>query len=179
MLKVSYHIRECLGRCITLQRQSSRWGKDFAVAELMRMAVLEEPSEATVIALCRMLFVSETGQPLRPPSLGEPWFLGETEEARWPLEPIHLYQGIPFFIVRGWSLAGLAEQSSGYLAYCLLSGVWNESPFRMVDEEELAVLAHEFIQNGPWKRPLEPFERMFLLAQITPEVSAKDLAAQT
>jgi hypothetical protein len=132
----------------------------------MRLAVLEEPSKATVLALCRMLFVSRAGQPLRPPGLGEPWFLGDTSADSWPLEPIHLYRGVPFFIVKGWSLAGMAEQASWYLAHCLLDGVRNENPFAMVGQQQVAALAHEFIENGPWRRPLSSSERTFLLSQV-------------
>jgi len=171
-MQISYHVRDCLGRCIDLQRQYSRWGKELAIGELMRMAVLEEPSAATVFALCRMLFVSNTGKPLRPPALGEPWFLGDTSEEDWPLEPIHLYRGVPFFVVRGWSMAGLPDRPSWYLAHCLLHGVWNENPFRMIDEEELAAVTHEFIQPELfWKRPLRDDELRFFLSQIESNTS--------
>jgi hypothetical protein len=162
----SYHIEECLHRCLDLQRKAARWAKEYAIGELMRMAVLDEPSEAMVIALCRMLFVSREGEPLRPPCLGEPWFLGDTTEDHWPIHPLHLHEGVPLFVVRGWSLAGLPERAAEYLAFCLLHGVWNEKPFRMVDRQELTRVTEHFIENGPWKRQLSPSEQTFLLSQI-------------
>ncbi len=167
-MRGTYHIPECLSLAQLLQRQYKRWGPAPAIAELMRRAVLEDPSEATVFALSRMLFVSRDHEPLRPPALGEPWFLGDTEASDWPWQPIHLYRGVPFYIVRGTSLAGLPEHPSWYLAHCLLKGVWNESPVPMVEPEELFNLAQEFIQNGPWRRALGPDEREFLLTQATP-----------
>ncbi len=165
-----YHIPECLNLAQSLQRQYERWGPELAIGELMRMAVLEDPSDTTAFALCRMLFVTRDHKPLRPPALGEPGFLGDTEESDWPWQPFHLYRGVPFQIVRGYFLAGLPDHPSWYLAHCLLKGIWNEFQFRMVEQEELVSLAQEFIQNGPWRRPLCQGEREFLLAQIGPTV---------
>jgi hypothetical protein len=167
-MRGAYHIPECLSLALSLQRQYERWGPELAIGELMRMAVLEDPSEAIVFAVSRMLFVSKDQKPLRSPGLGEPWFLGDTEASDWPWQPIHLYRGVPFYILRGTSLAGLPEHPSWYLAHCLLKGTWNESPFPMVEQEELVSLAQEFIQDGPWRRALRPDEREFLLTQITP-----------
>jgi hypothetical protein len=162
----AYSAQDCLDRCVNLQLRAQRWGKEFGIGELMRMAVLEEPNRETVIALCRMLFVSKTTEPLRPPALGEPWFLADTTQDNWPLEPIALYHGIPIFVVNGWSLAGLPEQASWYLAYCLISGVWNEVPYRMLEQEALAVGVHELIARGPWRRPLGEGEKAFLQNQL-------------
>lgn len=170
-MQVSYHIRACLRCCVDLQQQYDRWGKELALAELMRMAVTEDPSAATVLALCRILFVSNRDEPLRPPGLGDPWFLGDTSAEDWPLEPIHWYHDVPFFIVRGWSLAGLPERPSCYLAYSLLSGAWNKNRCNTAEQEELAATAQEFIHQGPWKRPLAASEQQFLLSQITPAAS--------
>jgi hypothetical protein len=168
----SYHIPDCLQRCHSLQRQETRWGKEFAVAELMRMAVLEEPDIPTVIALCRMLFVSKSAEPLRPPRLGEPCFLGDTTEECWPLQPIHLYQGVPFLVVKGWSVAGLPELATSYLAYSVLSGIWNEHPFMLIEQQDVVALTQEFIQHGPWRRPLDASEQSFLLSQAEPRQPA-------
>lgn len=165
-MQVLYHVQECVNHCAVLQTQYKRWGKELAIGELMRMAVLEEPSKAIVIALCRLLFRSKTGEPLRPPGLGEPSFLGGTSSENWPLEPIHLYEGVPFFIVREWSLAGMPDQANWYLAYCLLEGVWNENPYTMIEQNQLRIVARRFIEKGPWKRLLTNGEQKFLLSQI-------------
>jgi hypothetical protein len=165
-MQIVYKAHNCLALAIQLQQQATRWGKEFAVGELMRMAVQADPSEATVFALCRMLFVSRTPIPLRPPSLGEPWWLGETTAEDWPLEPIHLYKGLPFFVVKGWSLAGLSESPNMYLACCLLNGVWNDHPYPWVEEAEITCLASAFIETGPWRAPLPAWEQKFLRSQI-------------
>ena len=165
-MDVEYHVQDCLDLCATLQLQYSRWGKELAIGELMRLAVLNEPSKAMVLAVCRLLFRSNTGEPLRPPGLGEPWFLGDTSSENWPLEPIHLYNGVPFFIVNGWSVAGMPEQANWYLAYCLSNGIWNEAPYEMIEQQQLELGAHEFIDKGSWRRSLTYGEKMFLLAQI-------------
>lgn len=165
-MQIIYHIQECLTRCFDLQTRYTRWGEQLAIAELMRMAVLEDPSQATVIAICRMFFMPKTIEPLRPPSLGKPWFLGETSEQDWPLQPVHLYRGIPFFIVQGWSVAGLPEQTNWYLAYCIISGIWKQNEFMDVSQDELILVTHDFIRRGPWRRPLNDSEKSFLLSQV-------------
>jgi hypothetical protein len=165
-MQVSYNARDCLSRCVDLQLRYKRWGKELALGELMRLAVLEEPSQATVTALCRLLFKSDAGKPLRPPALGEPRFLGDTSKNDWPLTPIHLYKNVPFFVVGGWSVAGLPEQATWYLAHCMLDGVWNDHPYAIIDQAQLEAVAHDFIENGPWVRPLRAEEQAFLLSQV-------------
>jgi hypothetical protein len=107
-MQVLYKISTCLSLCESLQRQYIRWGKELTIGELMRMAVQGDPSESMAFALCRMLFTSKDGTPLRPPGLGEPWFLGDTSAEDWPLEPIHLHEDCPLFVVRGWVVGGVA-----------------------------------------------------------------------
>jgi hypothetical protein len=169
-----YRAADCLRLCAALQLQWSRWGNELAIGEFMRIAVLQDPSRATAIALCRLLFRSKTGEPLRPPSLGEPGFLGGTTSKDWPLEPIHLYRGVPFLIVNDWALAGLAEQANWYLAHCLLHGVWNETRYVVMEQVEIDAIAHDFVVNGPWKRSLTDAEESFLLAQTQLELDWKN-----
>jgi hypothetical protein len=161
-----YRVKEVLAHCQRLQRfeqSSENWG----VSELMRLAVLAEPEDDTAIVLCRLLFRSREGGPLRRPMLGEPGFLGRGEpDGRWPLEPVHLFRGIPFYVVWFYGLAGLPESGPIYLSYCLRNGVWNGEAYPQLGDEELRVSAEEFIESGSWSEPLRKDERHLLLSQV-------------
>jgi hypothetical protein len=161
-----YRVKEVLVHCGRLQRLEQR-SEDWGVSELMRMAVLAERDDDTVIALCRLLFRSREGGPLRRPMLGEPGFLGGGEpDGRWPLEPVHLFQGVPFYVVRLYGLAGLPESGPLYLSYCLRNGVWNGEAYPEFGDGELRAIAEEFIESGPWAEPLGNDERQLLLSQV-------------
>ena len=141
--------------------------ENYGVSELMNLAVHEEFDDHTAIALCRLLFRSETGGALRRPMLGEPGFLGGGEnDGRWPLEPIHLFRGIPFYIISLYGLAGLPESSSMYLSYCLRNGIWNNEPYSEFSDETLQVIALDFIRTGPWDEPLSTDQQQLILSQV-------------
>jgi uncharacterized protein (TIGR02996 family) len=161
----SYRAKEVLALCVRLQQMQSRW-PDYGIAEMMRMAVLGEPRNHTAIVLCRLLFCSRSGDPLRRPGLGEPGFPGNTTYSDWPLEPVQVHRGVPFYIVRGWGIAGLPESAPHYLAYCLQNGVWNSEPYALVSDEDLSAIARDFVASGPWKRRLDRYERRFILSQV-------------
>src|SRR5262249_34078402 len=157
---------EVLGHCAHLQRLERRM-EDWGTSELMRMAVLEEPGDDHVIVLCRLLFRSRTGGPLRRPMLGEPGFLGGgCAEGRWPLEPLHLFRGVPFYVVRLYGLAGLAESGPWYLSHCLRNGLWGPEPYPEIGDVALLEIAHELIESGPWEEPLREEERRMILSQV-------------
>lgn len=160
-----YRVKGVLARCAGLQLMEAR-SEDWGVSELMRMAVLGEPDENTIIILCRLLFRSQDGGAMRRPMRGEPAFLGDTTYTDWPLEPLHLFQGVPFCIVSMYSLAGLPEPPPSYLAHCLRAGVWSTHPYPDVSNLDLKAITHEFIACGPWARPLEASEQRMLFAQV-------------
>jgi hypothetical protein len=160
-----YRVKEILSHCVRLQRLQGR-GWEGGIPELMRMAVMCDPSEESAIILSRLLFRSRTGEPLRRPGRGQPGFFGETTYSDWPLEPIHLYQGVPFYIVGGWLRAGFMEPATYYLTYCLQNAIWNEEPYSEKTDAELLAIANEFVEKGPWKSPLNEHVREFILAQI-------------
>ncbi len=160
-----YRVREVLSWCAQLQRMESRY-EDWGASELMRMAVLGEPNEDTVIVLCRLLFRAPDGGSLRRPLRGEPAFIGDTTSADWSMEPVHLSRGMPFCVVTMYSLAGLAEPPPAYLAYCLRSGIWNADPYPEASDVKLRAAAEALIASGPWRRPLEECEQQVILGQI-------------
>jgi hypothetical protein len=163
-----YQVRAILDQCAFLQTLETRqdgWG----VAELMRLAVRAEVNleDDTPIVLCRLLFRSASGGPLRRPMLGSPGFLGGGDNGpQWPLEPVHLFRGVPFYVVSMYGLAGLAESGPYYLIHCLRHGVWNPDPYPQPGDDELGAIAREFIKAGPWHRALRRDEREMILAQV-------------
>jgi hypothetical protein len=155
---------DVLAMCVELQRMR----QEFAIDALMRMAVTEDtPSNLRTIVLCRMLFRPRDATRMREPLVGSPWFLGETNSDDWPLEPIHIWKGVPFMITWGYSLSGIAESAPQYLAYCIQNGVWNDEAFVIPARDQLKAIAEEFIQKGPWRRPLDEREKKFIRAQVS------------
>jgi hypothetical protein len=160
-----YRVKEVLAHCDRLQSYERMEG--WGVSELMRMAVLAEPDDDTAIVLCRLLFRSREGGPLRRPMLGEPGFLGRgVADGRWLLEPVYLFRGAPFYVVWFYGLAGLPEPGPMYLSYCLRNGVWNGEAYPQFGDEELRVIAEELSEAGPWAEPLRKDERQLLMAQV-------------
>src|SRR5262245_2525288 len=84
MFGSEYKAQVILCLCAELQLRE-RLCPQSGIAELMRMAVHGESSGESAINLCRLLFRSRTGEPLRRPGLGEPGFLGNTTYSDWPL----------------------------------------------------------------------------------------------
>ncbi len=161
-----YRVKDVLAQCRRLQRLE-RVMENQGVSELLRLAVLEELGDDTAVVLCRLLFKSGTGEPLRRPMLGEPGFLGGGEnKERWPLEPIHFFRGIPFYVVSMYSLGGLAESGSMYLSHCLRNGFWNDEPFPEVGDEDLQEIARDLIRSGPWDEPLPREGKQLILSQV-------------
>jgi hypothetical protein len=156
--------REVLAMCVELQRMR----QEFAIDALMRMAVTEDtPCNLRTIVLCRMLFKDSEGGRMREPLVGSPWFLGDTNSDDWPLEPIHIWKGVPFMITWGYVLSGIAESAPQYLVYCIQNGVWNDEAFGIPARDQLKAIAEDFIEMGPWRRPLDGREQKFIRAQVS------------
>src|SRR5436190_287734 len=69
-----------------------------AIEQLRTLA--NDPKEGQkVFALCRMLFTNKPGAEFQSPALGAPVFLAGSNYADWPLQPIVLVDGVPFYIV--------------------------------------------------------------------------------
>jgi hypothetical protein len=160
-----YRIKEVLALCVHLQRLEAR-SENWGITELMRMAVQQEPSDETAVILCRLLFRSRSGEPRRRPARGQPGFFGGTTEADWPFEPVHLFRGVPFYIVSGWCIAGCPESATHYLADCLRNGAWNTERYSEMGDHELRAITNDFVEGGPWKHPLESHEVDFFFSQI-------------
>jgi hypothetical protein len=146
--------------------------QDVADADLpvaidnLRILARNPEDDRRMIVLCRLLFQARPGSQFRRPGLGEPTFIGGTRYADWPLEPIELVDGVPFLIVRGYTLAGEPESGLAYLEYCITSCDWSGvrlEPKRRA--EKVAALA-KLKASPKWKRPLTKDEDDFLSSQF-------------
>ena len=140
-------------------------GRANALAQLHSMAQ-DSDLDSRVIVLCRMLFVPRPGSEFRGPGFGRVMFIGGTDYPDWPLEPIELVDGVPFKVIWGWRLAGMAESDEGYLRYCETNCDW--SPFRYSTKSESQKLdaLKKLLESSKWKVPLDTYEREIITRQI-------------
>lgn len=90
-----------------------------------------------IAPLCRMLFVKREGGEFRRISYGGATFVGGTDYADWPLDPIVIVDGVPFNVVVGIIIAGApAEYPEGYFYYCLENCDWNDFRFEVKSEAQ-------------------------------------------
>jgi hypothetical protein len=101
-----------------------------------------------------MLFQAKPGGEFRPPALGAPAHLGDTEFKAWPREPIDLVDGVPFLVVGGYMLAGSPERAERYLAYCVENCDWNTQAFKPKSLEEKRKALAKLAASPGWKKPL-------------------------
>jgi hypothetical protein len=140
-------------------------GQEGAITTLKALAAEEKGNEGTrAIVLCRMLFTSKKGGTFRRPMLGQPDFIGDSVD--WPLEPIALVDGIPFLITTGYSLRGVPELGSQYLAYCIQECEWSNVKFGPKTDAEKTAALNKLLRSERFKEKLSPSERQFLAGQI-------------
>jgi hypothetical protein len=126
----------------------------------------QSQNNVDVFILCRMLFSERVGTNFRRPWLGESVFLGGTGYDDWPLEPIEIVDGIPFYVIRGYNLAGLAEAPDQYVHYCDTNCDWSEVVYTSKTQQQKRAALHKLFYSLKWKRPLNPDEQYFLSSQI-------------
>lgn len=98
-------------------------GKDEAL-KLLDEEAKQNSTSYDVPILCRMLFCARPKQDFHRPSLGGSQIIaGEYED--WPLEPITIVDGVPFFIIYSYHLAGMPVSAEGYLSYCKHNCDWS------------------------------------------------------
>jgi hypothetical protein len=140
-------------------------GQDKANAILLELAKTRE-QDSQVITLCRMLYTPKATGEFRRPLIGAAHFLGGTDYAEWPLEPIELVDGVPFLITRGYSLGGKAEPSESYLKYCIEHCAWNGAKFNPRTEKAKQKALDKLLTSPKWKAQLDSAEKAFLSSQI-------------
>jgi hypothetical protein len=119
-----------------------------------------------VVVLCRMLFKFKDGVAYRYASLGGREFFGNTAIEDWPLEPIELVDGYPFWIVQGLNSGGMREPVSVYVSYCITNCEWNTVKYRPLSVQEKHTALAKLLDSKKWKRPLSDMERWVLSSQI-------------
>jgi hypothetical protein len=140
-------------------------GKDKASATLLKLAKDREHDDQ-VIVLCRMLFVPKAKGEFRRPLIGAAHFLGGTDYADWPLEPIEWVDGVPFVITQGYSLRGKAEPAEVYLKYCIENCAWNGVQFKPKSDQEMRKALDKLLASPKWKAQLDDAEKAFLSSQV-------------
>jgi hypothetical protein len=135
--------------------------------------------EAQVIVLCRMLFEAPPGKIFRAPTLFQrPEFFGNTTAADWPLLPIALVDGVPFWIqpasARYGNYTGPApENAASYLDYCLAEMQWTSRHYTTASSAVLTQILEKLLHDPVWRTPLSPADEKFLADQLKPQVLPK------
>ncbi len=136
--------------------------KDDKVRKLREMAKRDDPMDLDVIVLCRMLFTRS-----KRPALGIPTYMGDSIwNSDWPLTPIEIVDGIPFFVVTGYGLSGLPESCESYLEDCIENCDWSRTRFTLPNEKVRKRALEKVLASPKWRRPLDKLERSILEAQI-------------
>jgi hypothetical protein len=115
-------------------------GEDAAMRELQEIAQAEREDcysrggvywsmKERVGWMCRILFESKDGRPLREPYFGAldlPYH--SMPNTSWPLYPVALSGSTYFVLSEGYWLAGVAEDINAYIAYCRQTGAFRRTP---------------------------------------------------
>ena len=132
-------------------------GKEAAIKKLMAFAK-DRKQDNKAIMLCRMLFSPKANSEFRRPRIGGAAFLGKTDYADWPLEPIEIVDGVPFIIVIGYQIQGQPEPAELYLRYCLQNFEWNEFRYKIKSAQEKQTALRKLLASPKWKdAPPETF----------------------
>lgn len=104
--------------------------------------------------LCRLLFFHpESGKELRPPirGLASPYPVRGYEARRWPAFPFAIVDGIPLSMIVGYSLAGVAESSAQYLAYCRHAGTMRTTLYPIPTVAAVSNAINTLLDSRDWK----------------------------
>lgn len=140
-------------------------GKVKAQELLLELAKDKEHGQK-VIVLCRMLFTAKASGEFRRPAIGGAIFLGATNYADWPLEPIELLEGVPFLVVKGYILGGRAERAESYAKYCISDCVWRAEEFKSRTAAQKQKALERLFASPKWKAGPSDDEKQFLTSQI-------------
>lgn len=159
--EVVYKVDALIDEVIKVQEMNPEKAKEYLVSLSKSIS-----GNDYFFFLCRMLFKKVEGGSFRAPFLGEAIFLGGTSQADWPLSPIEIVDGIPFLVVKGYTLKGRPESKSAYLEYCLEKCAWNDLRFKKVTFEEKRVALDKLISSERLRGKLSEIEERFLKSQI-------------
>jgi hypothetical protein len=143
-------------------------GREAGSQALLRAAKTADFNDYDkLVVLCRMLFKFREGVNYRSPSLGHRDFFGDTTFADWPLEPIELVNGYPFWIV-GLSIGGARspDAASYYVSYCVTNCDWSTFKYRQLSVPQKRNALAKLLRSPKWNRPLDDGEQSALSSQI-------------
>jgi hypothetical protein len=142
-----------------------KMGQEKAVEALSRLAKNRDQSKQ-VIVLCRMLFAKKPGGEFRRARIGGAEFVGDTDYAEWPLEPIELVDGVPFLVTIVWRGAPFPESAHSYLVYCKRNCDWSGYSFVPKTKDEKQKALDAILASPKLKGRLEDAEKALLSSQI-------------
>ena len=138
--------------------------------------------EQKIAVLCRMLFVKREGSTFDRPELGAPEFFGDPPGSSislnnsidsscfrtWTLEPIEIVDGVPFLVVRGYSVEAVIEPHymESYVRYCTTNCDWSSAHFTKKTMEQKRKALTKIFVSPKLGLPLEAYERDYLTQQI-------------
>jgi hypothetical protein len=140
-------------------------GQSAACDTLMKVATTNR-SGWEVIILCRMLFTNRPAGDFRRARIGAFNFVGDTDYADWPREPIEIVAGVPFFMATRCQGDGQPEPADMYLNYCMTNCAWSPQRYAPKTPAELQVALSKLIASTKWKVPLSAGEKQFLTHQL-------------
>jgi hypothetical protein len=144
-------------------------GEDGAIKFLSSLA----PTRLELVTetiLCNMLFEPPPRSNSRGPRFTAAKYMGETNEAQWPLEPIELVDGVPFLVVKAGSWTGGLSEDAAALTVQWFVDNWRWRAMKYVSktqaEKESALT--KLKASMKWVRPLADDEWRFLADQVRP-----------
>ncbi|MEM7233777.1 MAG: hypothetical protein AAF517_16495 [Planctomycetota bacterium] len=136
-------------------------------AAIRRLEEIAELDNFGGVVLCRMLFEAREGREFRAPRTGARE-LGGLDLSEWPLAPISVVGGVPFYVRYSnvTSGSGSPERAIDYLNYCLRECRWREERYAVATRADIDSAASQFLTDRHWPRPLSSKEFRFFLSQV-------------
>lgn len=156
-----YRVKPYIAAAVAFQTM----GRPKAEKQMMEYAKKGWDSDGVFI-LCRMLYVKRPSSKFEGPGLGLPVFIGGTDWKDWPLNPIHIQNGIPFLIATDYALYGEPPNPTTYLEYCITNCDWNSFSYENKNDQELQSALKDMLTLPKWRRSLTQDEKEWLTSQI-------------
>ncbi len=141
-------------------------GKEKACKQLVKLAK-DDDEDGEIAILCRMLFSKKENKEFPALHFGCPSYMGASTNVDWPLSPIEIVDGIPFYIVSSSCGSGppLHAWSLLYLNYCIENCEWSKTRFGRVDDKTIGKALRKLLASKKWRKPLTDDERELLISQ--------------
>lgn len=103
--------------------------------------------------LCLLVYNPRPHHVFKVPVFGAPDFPtgAENFSSTWPKFPLAFERDIPFLLVSGYTLAGLAWPGSYYVEDCHKNGVLRAKLYRVPSKKDAEAALKEFLTSPHWK----------------------------